>query len=161
MIFRILMVAGILIAVLRVNSQIQNVRKRKILTMRRRFYNAFGFEAPKPRFNKNKEIHQLIKNGIEKDLMTLADVLLDKRSEIDRLTDVLKQKSSLGGDYIQYIEAELEIEMDENSELEAEINEKRLLCRYFKIPVEKDIWDYSWDKIITRVKQHQNSPKPL
>ncbi|MEK7146695.1 MAG: hypothetical protein AAB772_00375 [Patescibacteria group bacterium] len=57
-----------------------------------------------------------------------------------------------------YIGAELEIEIDQDSELQSEIQEKLLLCRYFKVPVEKDIWDYSWDRIIKKIQSHQNIP---
>ena len=158
MIFKLLVIAGILIAGFRVHNQLKKRRKRNFLLKWRRFQNIFGFDPPKPRFNIKEPVHQLIKNEIEQDLMTLADILLDKQSEINRLTDAIKQKPSLGKDYLQYIEAELEIEIDKNSELEAEIKEKLLLCRYFKILVSFDIWDYSWDKIIKRVQTYQNLP---
>lgn len=158
MIFKIIVAAGVLIAGLRIYSQIKKTRKRNFLLKWRRFQNIFGFDPPKPRFNIKEPVHQVIKYDIEEDLKNLADILLEKRSGIDRLTDAIKEKVSLGNDYIQYLEAELEIEIDQNSELEAEINEKRLLCIFFKIPIKKDIWDYSWDKIIKKVPSRQNIP---
>ncbi len=148
MIFKLLIAIGILIISLRICGQIKKSRRKKILIMRRRFENIFNFEAPRPCFKRRNSIHELIKDAIENDLKTLADILLDQQSEMGKLTDTIKQKALLGADYIQYIKAELELETDENSELKAEINEKLLLCAFFKIPVHKDIWDYSWDKII-------------
>lgn len=158
MIFKLLVAVGILIIGIRVYNQLKKKRKRNFLLKWRRFQNAFGIKPPKPRFNIKEPIHQLIKDDIEEDFKNLADILLNKRSEIDRLTSAMKQKSSLGRDYLQYLEAELEIEMDQNSELEAEINEKLLLCDFFKIPVRQDIWDYSWDRIIKKVQSCQNLP---
>ncbi|MBI2591499.1 MAG: hypothetical protein HYW34_02390 [Candidatus Brennerbacteria bacterium] len=155
--FKLLVAFGVLIISLKIFDQIKKSRRKKILIMRRRFENIFNFEAPKPCFKKRNLIHQLIKDFIESDLRTLADILLDQQSEMGKLTDVIKQKALLGADYIQYIKAELELETDENSELKAEINEKLLLCAFFKIPVHKDIWDYSWDKIIKKVQTCQIS----